>query len=99
MTKMSPNKNYIRGRNNEYKAIRLLQKAGYDCIRSAGSHGTWDIIAYNSNGIRFIQVKTNDCVTALDLESIQEFNNIPPNSTKELWTFYNRKSSPKIERF
>lgn len=96
---MSPNKNYNRGRANEYKAMRILEKAGYNVFRSAGSHGVFDIIAYNSNGLRLIQCKTNDHVTPMDREAIEQVVNIPPNTSKELWTFYYGKGEPKIEQF
>lgn len=54
-----------RGIEAEYKAIKELEKQGYTCIRSAGSRGEWDIIAYrdgfpNPEGFyefRFVQVK------------------------------------------
>jgi Holliday junction resolvase len=93
------NKNYLRGRRNEYKAIKILTTAGYYCIRSAGSHGFWDIIALSKTGIRLIQCKTNGHYNAIDIEKIQEFKDYPPGCSKELWVFYDRKSIPTIEVF
>lgn len=40
-----PNKNYINGRAKEYRIIHRLEKEGWYCIRSAGSHKAIDIIA------------------------------------------------------
>lgn len=96
---MSPNKNYQRGRANEYKAMRILENAGYTCCRSAGSHGKFDIIAFNTTGLRLIQCKTNGNYTPLEIEALKEFKNLPPGSSKELWVFWTGKSIPTIEKF
>lgn len=57
------NKNYRRGRAYEYKMIRQLVEGGLDrrdCHRSAGSHGVFDIIAFDqeSRTIYAIQNKS-----------------------------------------
>ena len=39
-----PNKRYIAGRDYEYKVMRQLREQGFYAIRSAGSHGYFDII-------------------------------------------------------
>lgn len=92
-----PNKKYIRGRNNEYRAIKILECAGYRCIRSAGSHGMWDIHAYSKVGARYIQVKTNGHITDVEREKLELFEDLPPGSTKELWIFWDGKQVPTIE--
>ena len=51
--------NYQRGRSAEYKAVKELQAAGYIVTRAAGSHGLWDVVAVNANGVRMIQVKSD----------------------------------------
>jgi hypothetical protein len=79
--------------------MRILEAAGYYCIRSAGSHGFFDIVAFNSTGMRLVQCKTNGHVTALDREGLQEFKDLPPGCSKELWIFYTGKSKPTIEVF
>jgi Holliday junction resolvase len=51
---------YARGRAIEYKAIKYLEKLGSThVIRSAGSHGLVDLIAFfpRERAIRLIQVK------------------------------------------
>lgn len=78
---------YQRGRDNEYRAQRELEADGYTTIRSAGSHGTADVIAWNATSIRFIQIKsfikrmtdyTKDIAQLTELVT-------PPNATRELW--------------
>jgi Holliday junction resolvase len=40
-----PNKQYLAGRRLEYSVRNFFKSAGLDVIRSAGSHGAWDIVA------------------------------------------------------
>jgi len=49
--------NYKRGRSKEYDVAKILEKAGYEVLRTAGSHGFADVIAVGPTGVRFIQVK------------------------------------------
>ena len=66
--------NYQRGRSAEYKAVKELQAAGYIATRSAGSHGLWDVMAVNKNGVRLMcEITGNDftlkeCVQGGELE-------------------------------
>ena len=41
-----PNKNYVRGRNFEYKVKKAYEEAGYLVFRTAGSHSPADLIAF-----------------------------------------------------
>jgi len=54
------NKNYIKGRNKEYRIKKKLEQEGYYVIRSAGSHSFFDLIAIHKEKkeILLIQVKT-----------------------------------------
>jgi len=55
-----PNKNYIKGRNKEYKIVNRLKAEGWDIVqRTAGSHSAVDIIAINKKlkVIKLIQAK------------------------------------------
>lgn len=42
------NKAYIAGRNFEYKIKKLLEERGYVVLRTAGSHGPFDLVAIDS---------------------------------------------------
>ena len=53
------NRNYRNGRSREYRSINLLRGEGFECVRSAGSKGHWDVVAWNAALIRFVQVKKN----------------------------------------
>lgn len=55
------NKNYIKGRNFEYRTMRALRKLGYYCVRKFGSKGYEDILAVSGRKwnmkILFVQCK------------------------------------------
>lgn len=64
-----PTNNYRRGRAAEYELKKKLEKEGYTVLRTAGSHGPFDLIAYtddDSNPVRFIQVKTTKSESVKD---------------------------------
>ena len=41
-----PNKNYLAGRRMEHALIKELRGKGLEAMRTAGSHGVADVIAY-----------------------------------------------------
>ena len=58
-----PNKNYVNGRNKEYKVCKQLKENGFDITqRSAGSHSPIDIFAINrlTRVIKFVQCKPDN---------------------------------------
>jgi len=52
-----PNKNYVSGRNFEYRVRDYLISYGYTVLRSAGSHTPIDLIAFNHDKLVLIQCK------------------------------------------
>lgn len=52
------NPNYISGRAFEYAIQREWESLGYSTIRASGSHGNWDVVAYDATRKpEFIQCK------------------------------------------
>lgn len=49
---------YFKGRNREYKVLRILRAEGWVCSRSAMSHGPVDIFAAKEGKSLLIQVKS-----------------------------------------
>ncbi len=49
--------NYVRGREVEYKCKAALIKEGYEIMRASSSKGVFDIIAFNGERTRYIQLK------------------------------------------
>lgn len=88
--------NYARGRACEYKAIDLLERAGYTAFRSAGSHGAGlvDVVGFDENKIRFVQVKRIKSGNSYSLPSAERAVitrlRMPPKSTFELWVWKDR---------
>ena len=84
---------YSRGRNIEYKAKQWLIEAGYEVIRSAGSKGKFDLVAFDGRAVRFIQTKytaTDNAKYNADEERILK-TEVPPNATIELWVYRKNK--------
>jgi len=54
---MAARSRYRLGRRLEYRIKKLLEEHGYEVIRSAGSHGRWDLVAVKDGIVRLIQVK------------------------------------------
>lgn len=55
-----PNKNYLKGRQKEWRTCQKLKKEGFKIVqRSAGSHSPVDIFAIDklTKVIRFVQCK------------------------------------------
>lgn len=49
---------YYKGRNREYRALKILRNDGWVCSRSAMSHGPVDIFAAKGGKPLLIQVKS-----------------------------------------
>lgn len=82
------NKNYRAGYLVEREIKILLEKQGYTVSRSSGSLGIFDLVAFNKQMFRLIQVKRtkNKAVSyKKEIEKIRNFKNYPYNARKELW--------------
>lgn len=98
-----PNRAYDRGAYYERRTMKTLEDLGYDVYRTAGSHGVFDVIAYNASFFRLIQVKStlNNVKMGFyrkDIKSILSVSQ-PEACTKELWIYgkiNNKKGVLKI---
>lgn len=80
---------YSTGRAIERKIINFLRDNGYNAVRSAGSKGAFDVVAYNDEIVRFIQSKytsTKNHSYAADLRKMSAAGT-PEFTTKELWVY------------
>lgn len=90
--------NYSKGSRTELKIVSFLEDEGYTVTKSAGSKGAFDVIAYNSRVVRFIQSKyTSDANRsyAADIRKM-EAADVPPYATKELWIYVKNKGFTKV---
>ena len=57
-----PNANYIKGRRKEYEIMNDAKAKGLIAVRTAGSHGPFDVIIIHPYAkiIEFIQCKPDD---------------------------------------
>lgn len=85
-----------KGNERERKTMSRLEAVGYTCTRAAGSHGLWDVIAYNAVSVRLIQVKSNRRPGSVELEALQN-TRVPSNCTKEIWVWKDGARAPVIE--
>lgn len=75
---MSKGTNYAVGRRFEYERMKAYRLLGATVLRTAGSHGPFDIIAIYPNGYaHFIQCKVVDSEAAAK-RLIEEFKTSPP---------------------
>ncbi len=70
-----PNNNYKRGRAKEYRVKKKYEKCGYYVIRTAGSHGVCDLVAFGKAGnVIPIQCKPKGgYLTPTEKRKIREF--------------------------
>ena len=80
------NRNYVRGRNSEYAAIKRLRTEGaVFAQRTAGSHSPIDVVALMPDGlVRLIQVKSDS--SPLNVKVLAALP-AAENVSIELWHF------------
>ena len=86
-----------KGARAERRARRILEPKGYAVVRAGGSLGVFDLVAISRDGLRLVQVKCNRRPGQAERERLGAFNNLPPNTLRELWLFRNRQRNPQIE--
>lgn len=72
-----PNRNYINGRAFEYRRMKAWRKKGATVMRTAGSHGPFDLIALWPTNVFLIQCKRVHTVAQAD-RLLEEFRDHPP---------------------
>ncbi|MBI3425030.1 MAG: hypothetical protein HY011_19005 [Acidobacteria bacterium] len=85
-----------KGNRNEYKTIRMLEAAGYQCTRAAASLGAFDVIAVGPADVLLVQVKSNAWPRAVELAALAAFP-CPPNCRKEIHRWRDRQPQPDVQ--
>lgn len=82
-------RNARRGITVERRAQAELEAAGYVVLRSAGSHGVFDLAAVRGDEAKFIQVKSTSSRKATYGSVIRELAAVPrpPCCSVELWVW------------
>ncbi len=94
--------NYERGVEKERKAQEQLEAVGYEAMRTAGSHGLFDVIGYGATGVRMIQIKRakKDNDWKHDYENaIEQLKQLPdlPSISREVWVWVDYQGWRKQE--
>lgn len=63
---------YRKGYNFERRIVKHLIAEGYDCARTAGSHGAADIWAARAGEFIFIQAQTDPYFPPAKIEALRE---------------------------
>lgn len=71
-----PNSNYLAGRASEYKVMKDLRSKGLEVLRTAGSHGVADIVAFHPRSLHdgLVDVLTPKEMVDLVLEGWQKIH-------------------------
>lgn len=93
--------NYRRGVEKERECQKILEAAGYETARTAGSHGPFDVIAVGPLGVRLIQLKRSadgnwNQEYELAKEKLQQLPKLPFVS-REIWIWVDRQGWVKQE--
>ena len=91
--------NYRRGYALERRTRLELEADGYRVIRSAGSKGPADLVAWCEELVRFVQVKSGKSpLSRAERERLEEIP-LPVMSRVEVWTWerHGRGLKPKVE--
>ena len=70
---------YQRGVRFEYKVKKEYEERGCYVIRSAGSHGLFDLVAVDETGVEFIQCKYGCDIKESELQQLHVFAKEHPN--------------------
>ena len=94
--------NYKRGVKKEREAMKQLEAVGYEAMRTAGSHGIFDVIATGPT-VRFIQIKRIKQENSwkseyeAEVEKIKQLNKPAGAITYEYWVWRDYKGWIKQE--
>jgi hypothetical protein len=78
---------YRRGARLEYLARDVLRQQGYVVVRSAGSHGPFDLVAVNGRAVLLVQVKKQGQSIRLALKPLASMR-VPRCARKQVWVYH-----------
>jgi len=79
--------NYQKGYRMERLACKDLEALGWRTVRTAGSHGPFDVIAWKRDSFLFVQIKNAQVSPKVKAEILDELRELPrlPGVRYELW--------------
>ena len=86
-----------KGSRNERRARKQLEAEGFYVVKAGGSLGLFDLVCFNREVIRLVQVKSNRTPGRVERERLEAFKNYPKNCTRrEVWIYRDRVKAPAI---
>jgi Holliday junction resolvase-like predicted endonuclease len=85
-----------KGSRNERRSRALLEAAGYQVTRAAGSLGEWDLIGISASDLVLVQVKTRDWPGTLERLALAECA-APPHTRKLLHRWRDGARTPDVQ--
>jgi len=82
-----------KGTRIEYKVQELLEAVGFKCVRSAGSHGPFDIAAFHTSMNMLVQVKSNRRPSPDEIDEMRTWN-VPDNTVRAYAVWKDREKYP-----
>jgi Holliday junction resolvase len=79
-----PNHKYCKGARLERLARAALLKQDYTVVRSAGSKGPCDLVAFNAHELRLVQVKAEGAMRPADWRKLARLK-APPGTLRQIW--------------
>lgn len=92
--------NYSRGRVAEWELRKILENSGFRVVRSGGSKGVVDLVAFNKAGkVRLIQVKRYRIEKSFlkEIKEIKEMQFLYPAFSWELWIRQDRGEFKRVD--
>ena len=89
-------KTKAKGARNEHRTMTLLEAAGYQCTRSGGSLGVFDVVGVGSADILLVQVKSNAWPGSAEMEQLKTFP-WPPNRRRLIHRWRDRVRMPDVK--
>lgn len=89
--------NYAKGANRERMVKKVLEATGMTCVRSSGSHGPVDLVAWNKDKIYFLQIKYNCRITDAELNALEAMQ-VPACGQVAVWEYTKGNRLPKIRK-
>lgn len=84
-----------KGNRREAQSRQLLEQAGYNVTRAAGSLGAWDLVAIGSADVLLVQVKSNRPPRPAERAELRAFR-CPRNCRRVIHVWRDRSPFPVI---
>ena len=94
--KASKGTQYHRGRRKEWDACKRLKEQGYEVVRSAGSHGLWDVCAVGYGFVFLVQVKYGKTWKDANVKRLSNLPTAQAVVQKRVWHYTPGISDPKV---